>query len=175
VLTTCCPLVIFGHTPRGKTSCADAVPNAGITYDVLLISIFVSIFLLPVWRLFKEWLAMQKVYNRYITAASNIAHPRELSQAWVRVDSMSSLGKFNSRSNLSIEIDKASPDDDDDDDDNTANQIRDVEEGHEVAMKESKFNQNRFRLETSQSKNSRSEQQGVEMSICKSEQTDIYL
>jgi hypothetical protein len=52
-----------------KCKCADAIPDAGITYDVLLISIFLSIFLLPLWRRFKEWLAMQKVYNRYITAA----------------------------------------------------------------------------------------------------------
>jgi hypothetical protein len=168
-------------SPAAK--CADAVPNAGITYDVLLICVFVSIFLLPVWRMFKEWLAMQKVYNRYITAASDIAHPRELSQSWVRVDSMSSISsgkspsfKFNSRSNLSIDtnnIDKANTHDD-----NTANEeYRDVEEEEDkVAMKESKFNQSRSRMETSRSKNSRSEQKGVEMSIVKSDQTDdVYL
>jgi hypothetical protein len=75
-------------SPVTKYKCSDAIPDAGITFDVLLTSIFLSIFLLPVWRRIKEWLAMQKVYSSYITSASGVSHCKEVSQTWVRVDSL---------------------------------------------------------------------------------------
>jgi hypothetical protein len=127
-----------------------------------LICIFLSIFLLPVWRRIEEWLAMQKVYDRYIRAASGISHPHSVSQTWLRVDSLPSPEKFNSRSNLFVETDECELYDDD-----TAYQIREMEE-HGGVIEECKFGISRSR------KNS-SEQQGVELSIVKSDQTDVHL
>jgi hypothetical protein len=53
-----------------------------MTYDVMLLVIFFSMFLIPVWRRFKEWLAIQKVYDRYIMAASSVTHPIEVTKTW---------------------------------------------------------------------------------------------
>jgi hypothetical protein len=69
-------------TPAAK--CTNAIPNFGVFYDVTLICIFFSTFLIPVWRWYKEWLAMQQVYERCILAVSGVSHPSELTKTLMR-------------------------------------------------------------------------------------------
>jgi hypothetical protein len=54
-----------------KCKCADVIPNSEVAYDVILICIFLSIFLLPAWRGLKEWQDAQWVSGDELDRAKN--------------------------------------------------------------------------------------------------------